>query len=200
MSMHESDSEDTTIYRVVVNPEEQYSIWPAHREPPAGWKDTGKRGPKAECLAHIKGVWTDMRPLSLRRKMAEMEAKSQEPETEPSEARGTAERQDDLVSRLSAGQQPVELILRTNRTPKGLLERVRTGYVNIKFTNTRGGTELGVALDADALRKEQADLELGKGTVHLEGQLTLNGQKVRCIADIDIATFKGQGQLERVQA
>ena len=57
---------DDTIYKVVVNHEEQYSIWPADRENPKGWKDAGKTGSKAECLGHIKEVWTDMRPLSLR--------------------------------------------------------------------------------------------------------------------------------------
>ncbi|HYK04976.1 MAG TPA: MbtH family protein [Thermoanaerobaculia bacterium] len=61
--------EDTTIYKVVVNHEEQYSIWPADRESPAGWRDAGKEGLKADCLAFIKEVWTDMRPLSLRRQM-----------------------------------------------------------------------------------------------------------------------------------
>ncbi len=65
---HDSD-EDTTIYRVVVNHEEQYSIWPADRENPLGWRDDGTVGTKAECLAHIKEVWTDMRPLSLRKAM-----------------------------------------------------------------------------------------------------------------------------------
>ena len=60
---------DTTVYRVVVNAEEQYSIWPAERELPLGWKDAGKQGLKAECLAYIEEVWTDMRPLSLRNKM-----------------------------------------------------------------------------------------------------------------------------------
>jgi MbtH protein len=69
--MPRENDEDTTIYTVVVNHEEQYSIWPADREPPLGWRDAGKRGTKAECLAHIKEVWTDMRPLSLRQKMAE---------------------------------------------------------------------------------------------------------------------------------
>jgi MbtH protein len=64
--MFEDAAEDTTIYRVVVNGEEQYSIWPESRELPAGWKDGGKSGTKAECLAYIKEVWTDMRPLSLR--------------------------------------------------------------------------------------------------------------------------------------
>lgn len=56
-------------YKVVLNHEEQYSIWPADRENPAGWSDAGKTGSKDECLAFIKEVWTDMRPLSLRRQM-----------------------------------------------------------------------------------------------------------------------------------
>lgn len=67
------DAGDTTTYRVVMNDEEMYSIWPAHREIPLGWKDVGKSGTKAECLDHIKEVWTDIRPLSLRKKMEEME-------------------------------------------------------------------------------------------------------------------------------
>lgn len=67
---HQMDEqEDRTIYVVVVNHEEQYSIWPAHRSLPLGWRDVGVRGEKAECLAHIKEVWTDMRPLSLRKQM-----------------------------------------------------------------------------------------------------------------------------------
>jgi len=57
-------------FRVVVNDEEQYSIWPADREIPAGWRADGTAGGKDECLAHIDEVWTDMRPLSLRRHMA----------------------------------------------------------------------------------------------------------------------------------
>lgn len=68
-----NSEEDTTIYRVVVNEEEQYSIWPDYREIPFGWRDVGKSGPKQECLDYIKEVWTDMRPLSLRRKMEELE-------------------------------------------------------------------------------------------------------------------------------
>jgi MbtH protein len=62
--------EEATLYEVVLNEEEQYSIWPADREPPAGWRRAGKRGPKVDCLAYIKEVWTDMRPLSLRRRDA----------------------------------------------------------------------------------------------------------------------------------
>jgi MbtH protein len=65
------EREDSTIYKVVVNHEEQYSIWPADRENPLGRRDAGKVGPKADCLAYVKEVWTDMRPLSLRKKMEE---------------------------------------------------------------------------------------------------------------------------------
>jgi MbtH protein len=69
--MNWSDEEDKTLYKVVVNHEEQYSIWPADRENPSGWNDVGKSGLKPECLAYIKEVWTDMRPLSLRKQMEE---------------------------------------------------------------------------------------------------------------------------------
>ena len=70
--MSSSDQEDTTIYTVVMNHEEQYSIWPADRELPLGWTAAGKTGTKAECLAYIEEVWTDMRPKSLRDKMDQM--------------------------------------------------------------------------------------------------------------------------------
>jgi MbtH protein len=82
------DREDTTIYKVVVNHEEQYSIWPAHRELPLGWNDVGKTGPKDECLAYIKEVWTDMRPLSLRKKMEEMERERQQQQEQAAAAGG----------------------------------------------------------------------------------------------------------------
>ena len=65
--MIDDESEDLTMYTVVRNHEEQYSIWPADREIPAGWAAAGKTGPKAECLTYIQEVWTDMRPLSLRK-------------------------------------------------------------------------------------------------------------------------------------
>jgi MbtH protein len=61
--------DDQRRYEVVVNDEEQYSIWLSDKRLPAGWRRVGYQGTKAECLAHIKVVWTDMRPLSLRRAM-----------------------------------------------------------------------------------------------------------------------------------
>jgi MbtH protein len=60
------DQKSEPLYKVVVNHEEQYSIWPADRPNPLGWREVGKTATKAECLAHIKEVWVDMRPLSLR--------------------------------------------------------------------------------------------------------------------------------------
>ena len=65
------DEEDTRIYSVVVNHEEQYSIWFANREIPRGWREAGKQGTKLECLAYVEEVWTDMRPLSLQKSIAE---------------------------------------------------------------------------------------------------------------------------------
>lgn len=65
------EQNESTLYKVVMNHEEQYSIWPDYRELPAGWTAAGRSGTKAECLAHIQEVWTDMRPLSLRRSMDE---------------------------------------------------------------------------------------------------------------------------------
>lgn len=57
---------NTALYRVVVNDEEQYALWPAHKDNAPGWHDAGVSGAKEECLEHIGRVWTDMRPLSLR--------------------------------------------------------------------------------------------------------------------------------------
>jgi MbtH protein len=65
------NADDSTIYKVVLNHEEQYSIWPASRQNPLGWNDAGKSGSKQECLAYIKEVWTDITPLSVRKALAQ---------------------------------------------------------------------------------------------------------------------------------
>ncbi|MBK7075030.1 MAG: MbtH family NRPS accessory protein [Myxococcales bacterium] len=69
--MSDDAREDGQLYVVVINHEEQYSIWPNDRELPLGWKADGTSGTKAACLAYIQSVWTDMRPMSLRHKRAE---------------------------------------------------------------------------------------------------------------------------------
>ncbi|MDK1290494.1 MbtH family protein [Pseudoalteromonas umbrosa] len=63
------DNENGT-FKVIINHEEQYSLWPSYKTIPGGWKDTGVNGDKAACLEYIKTHWTDMRPLSLRQAMA----------------------------------------------------------------------------------------------------------------------------------
>jgi MbtH protein len=64
-----TDTEPEQQFTVVVNHEEQYSIWRTDQPVPAGWREAGTVGTKDECLAHVREVWTDMRPLSLRRQM-----------------------------------------------------------------------------------------------------------------------------------
>lgn len=69
--MHSDEERDDTLYKVVINHEEQYSIWPADQENALGWQDAGKSGSKDECLTYIREVWGDMRPLSVRRSQRE---------------------------------------------------------------------------------------------------------------------------------
>ena len=74
-----SGEEDDLTYRVVRNHEEQYSIWPEDLPIPRGWEQSGPVGPKATCLAYIEEVWTDMRPLSLRQRIAAAQRQSDNP-------------------------------------------------------------------------------------------------------------------------
>ena len=67
--MTQKSTQKAVFYNVVVNHEGQYSIWPTFKEIPLGWKKAGINGTKEECLAYIDKVWTDMRPLSLRKQM-----------------------------------------------------------------------------------------------------------------------------------
>ena len=199
MGLYDPDQEDTTIYTVVVNHEEQYSIWPDYKETPLGWKSVGKSGLKSECLEYIKEVWTDMRPLSLRKQMeAAAEMRAKQPPPPPEAETSSKSKADDSVTRLCHGRHPVEISLRSEKTARGLKKRIDLGYVHIKFTETRGGTELGVRLDRDALDLSQADFESQVGTLRLEGELSLNYVKVQCIADIDLRTLKGEGHLAPV--
>ena len=194
MSFNNED-EDKTIYKVVVNHEEQYSIWPEYRENPAGWNDAGKVGPKAECLAYIKEVWTDMRPLSLRKKMEEMAKNPPPPPPADTTPKGPS-----LVDRLCVGDHHVVVSQRPEATLNGLKEAIDNGYVRIKFTETKGGTELGFKLDKEASDLSGANFENGTGKVRLVGGLTLDYNRVRCIAEIDLSTLEGQGHLVKVEA
>ena len=102
---------------------------------------------------------------------------------------------DELVARLSAGDHAVEASLRPEKTIKALKECIDRGYVHIKFTETEGGTELGLKLDRQVSDLSKADFDTETGNVHLVGNLTLNYVKAQCVADIDLTTLEGKGYL-----
>jgi len=104
----------------------------------------------------------------------------------------------ELVQRLTQDQ-PVIASLRPEATPQALKEALDRGYVHIKFTETRGGTELGVQVDPEASDLSGADFDAGSGEVTIVGGLTLDYVKVRCHARIDLATLQGTGRLEPVE-
>ncbi|HEX8557011.1 MAG TPA: MbtH family protein [Pyrinomonadaceae bacterium] len=195
MTAHGRDEEDRTVYKVVMNDEEQYSIWPADRENAPGWRDVGKSGRKDECLAYIKEVWADMRPLSLRLKMEEM---ARNPPAAAPPAAGRPPAGESLLERLCGGDRPLVVRLRPEPTTRRFKEAVEQGYVRVEFTDF--GTELGVSLDRDKSDFSAADFEGATGTARVAGGLTLDYVKVRCVAEIDLSTLAGRGRLERVEA
>ena len=194
--MNMEQREDTGIYKVVVNQEGQYSIWREHREPPLGWQSVGKSGPKSECLSYIKEVWTDMRPLSLKNKMEEL---ARNPSAREDKRKETIHSQTKahttLVQRLSEGDHPVEVGLRAPKTVEAFKECIDRGYVHVRFTDTKGGTELGVRLDHELSDFGQADFDHHTGRVRVVGGLTLDYVKVQCVAEIDLDTLSGTGHL-----
>ena len=189
--MHDEE-EDKTTYKVVLNHEEQYSIWPADRENAPGWRDEGKTGSKRECLDHIQSVWTDMRPLSLRKQMAQQEQAGTVGRA--SDERFADSAADTLVGRLSNGRHAVA----TSRykTASELGDCIERGFVLVKFTGTRGGTELGFRVNPDHTDTTGANFKDGVGTVRVGGDLTLDDVKVRCLAQIDLQSLAGEGYLE----
>ena len=105
----------------------------------------------------------------------------------------------ELTQRLADGDHPV-IVGGPHSSPEELRRRIEEiGYVLIKFTDTRGGTELGMALDRAATDIGNANFDEGSGALHIEGTLTLNDDPVRCIADLDLATMSGTGHLVPVK-
>ena len=102
----------------------------------------------------------------------------------------------DLVKRLSEGSHPVEVSLRPERTVKLFREMLDRGHVLIKFTQTKGGTELGFPLDKTRSDLTKADLNAETGKVRVCGELTLDYVPVRVVADIELPSLEGEGHLE----
>ncbi len=101
---------------------------------------------------------------------------------------------DELVQRLAEGEHPI--IAGRAASADEFKQSIDRGYVLLKFTDTQGGTELGVRLDSEKTDLRQADFAQPAGNAHLAGNLTLNYVKVRCVADIDLASLQGTGHLE----
>jgi hypothetical protein len=105
----------------------------------------------------------------------------------------------ELTERLAAGDHPVT-VGGPQPSAEDLQRRIADfGWVHIRFTGTRGGTELGIPLDLEACDLSQADFENARGKAHFEGELTLNYDRVRCVADIDLETLNGTGHLVPVE-
>ena len=102
---------------------------------------------------------------------------------------------DDLVERLSK-KQPIDFESRTETLDEIKERLTEMKFVFITFTETKGGTELGINVDPDLTKIENADFNKGEGVISVVGTCTLNYQKVRCIAEIDLSTKKGIGYLE----
>ncbi len=101
----------------------------------------------------------------------------------------------ELVERLSQGDHKVTYRPRRDDARSELREAIDRNYVHVLFTETRGGTELGFQLDRERSDLSSANWETGEGTVHLEGDLKLDGVPVRCVADLDLASVEGTGRL-----
>jgi hypothetical protein len=103
----------------------------------------------------------------------------------------------ELVQRLSEGDHPIEAGI--SKTVKEFKESIDRGYVHIRFTATRGGTNIGVRLNKERSDFSKADFEKGIGEVHIVGFLVLNYVKVNCVADLNLEILKGTGHLEIIE-
>ena len=102
----------------------------------------------------------------------------------------------ELVKKLSIGSHPVEASIKPEKTVTAFKESIERGYIHIKFTNTKGGTELGIKFDKDASDLSSANFEQKTGIARVVGDLKLNYVPVKCVADIELETLTGKGHLE----
>lgn len=193
------NQDDEVLYSVVMNSEEQYSIWPVFKTVPQGWDTVGVSGSKDICLSHIKEVWTDMRPLSLRKKIKEAELKAgsaTDNRTTPLQKEG---QQESIVSFLERIQDHPVTVKPTNRNFQEFKESLARHYVHLTFTDTRGGTTVAVRLIPEKVNVEGENILQETGTVHFEGSFILDYSRMKCIAAINLKTFEGVCQVEVIE-
>lgn len=104
----------------------------------------------------------------------------------------------ELVKRLSEGKHEV-IIGHRDEPYDEIKQRIEDGYIHVKFTQTKGGTELGINVDLDKTNVGDVNFSKGEGSLHIEGTTNLNYNEVRCISDIDLKTRKGEGYLEIIK-
>jgi len=104
----------------------------------------------------------------------------------------------ELVKRLSEGKHEV-VIGHRDEPYEEIKQRIEDGYIHIKFIQTKGGTELGINVDLNSTNVKELDFGKKEGLLHIEGTINLNYNAVRCIADIDLATRKGEGYLQVIE-
>jgi uncharacterized protein YbdZ (MbtH family) len=191
--MTDTNYEDSIPFLVVKNHEEQYSIWPVGREIPLGWIDCGFNGDKQSCLKHIESVWTDMRPLSLRKQMDSLATTAVTEPTAESVPSGPS-----LVERLCSTTHKVRVVVRPENSDTAFKDALDRGFVQIEFTETQGGTVLGFPVDTEQSDFSQMSGNKQNGQIVIVGLLTLNFQKVRCVATINLKDLTGEGKLELI--
>lgn len=190
-------TEDTLLYDVVINREEEYSIWRAGKRMPAGWRAVGIRGHKQDCLSAIERIWQDMRPLSLRRFMAELPLHAANLSI-PQPCDST-DGQPDLVDRLSQGEHPVKLVLNGDHPREMFRNCLDLGYARVCFTQTHGQTTFSLTLD-DTQTRTQMMPGSDQAYAHLVGHINIDGKACICVLDINLASFTGLGRLQPVAA
>jgi uncharacterized protein YbdZ (MbtH family) len=178
--MPDEQDDDPMRYVVVMNDEEQYSIWPEGRDLPLGWATDGFSGLKQACLEHINEVWQDMRPLSLRRWM------ENPPDPEPMPALFD-DTEPTLVERLTAGPQRITW---TNRGGQdSIAAALGRGLILLVCPDTRGPAELAVAVPPTPT----------PDPARFTGYLTLDWEDLSLTGQLDPATGEGTAVLSRVR-
>ena len=178
-------------WSVVINTEEQYSIWPEDQTPPDGWHTIGVFGDKETCLDHIETVWTDMRPRSLREAMA---AADNGQSTFMDSALESVPR---LVDLLCSGPQKVTLVTRPADNRRALANQLGQGVAQLRFPVEGGPTEILISMDAEASDWTEDSLLDRTGDLTLSGSVKLDGERLIVVATIHAAGLDGSATVSR---
>ena len=194
VSSKQGDSEaNEPIYEVVVNSDEEYSIWPgALGDPPRGWQLVSVRGVKGYCLDYIDEKWTDRRPSSLRRGAgASVDvAVRAEPLAVPQGAGG-------LVDVLTDVRHPITGTVPPTFTTERLRMALGTGFLHLCLRGSHGSTTVALKLDRSACDFDASVGERGERVHRLQGTCELDGALLRCVVEIDATTMSGVARVHQ---